>query len=83
MGLENYTLATDVSAEDLAAVMELSIPGVIVESSTVRVYNTKYAAHLLGSVGAITADEWPEYRDKGYAMNAKVGKEGIELAFGE
>ena len=83
VGLENYTLATDVSAEDLAAVMELSIPGVIVESSTVRVYNTKYAAHLLGSVGAITADEWPEYRDKGYAMNAKVGKEGIELAFEE
>ena len=43
----------------------------------------QYAAHLLGSVGAITADEWPEYRDKGYAMNAKVGKEGIELAFEE
>ena len=57
VGLENYTLATDVSAEDLAAVMELSIPGVIVESSTVRVYNTKYAAHLLGSVGAISPDE--------------------------
>lgn len=76
MGLENYTLATDVSAEDLAAVMELSIPGVIVESSTVRVYNTKYAAHLLGSIGSIEAGDWPEYRDKGYAMNAKVGKDG-------
>ena len=83
VGLENYTLATDVSAEDLAAVMELSIPGVIVESSTVRVYNTKYAAHLLGSVGAITASEWPDYQEKGYAMNAEVGKEGIELAFEE
>ena len=83
VGLENYTLATDVSAEDLAAVMELSIPGVIVESSTVRVYNTKYAAHLLGSIGSIEAGDWPEYRDKGYAMNAKVGKEGIELAFEE
>ena len=65
VGLENYTLATDVSAEDLAAVMELSIPGVIVESSTVRVYNTKYAAHLLGSIGSIEAGDWPEYRDKG------------------
>ena len=59
VGLENYTLATDVSAEDLAAVMELSIPGVIVESSTVRVYNTKYAAHLLGSIGSIEAGDWP------------------------
>ena len=83
VGLENYTLATDVAAEDLAAVMELSVPGVIVESSTVRVYNTKYAAHLLGSVGAISAEEWPDYQEKNYAMNAKVGKEGIELAFEE
>lgn len=81
VGLENYTLASDVSAEALAAVMELGVPGVIVESTTVREYYTTYAAHLLGSIGKIQAEDWDEYKDKGYAMNALVGRDGIELAF--
>ena len=83
VGLENYTLSSDVSAEALAAVMELDIPGVIVEPGTVREYNTKYAAHLLGTIGDIWSEEYEEYKNKGYAMNAKVGKSGIELAFEE
>ena len=81
VGLENYTLATDVQAEQLAAVMELGVPGVIVEASTVREYNTTYAAHLLGSIGQMTAEEYETYKEQGYAMNALVGKDGIELAF--
>ena len=35
-GLENYMLAKDVDAESLAAVAELGIPGVIIQSGTVR-----------------------------------------------
>ena len=81
IGLENYTLATDVAAEDLAAVMELGVPGVIVETGTVREYHTKSAAHLLGSIGPIYAEEADEYREKGYAMNVLIGKTGIERAF--
>lgn len=76
VGLENYTLATDVSAEDLAAVMELSIPGVIVESSTVRVYNTKYAAHLLGSIGSIEAGDWPGIPRQGLRDERKGRQRG-------
>ena len=83
VGLENYTLATDVQAEQLAAVMELGVPGVIVEASTVREYNTTYAAHLLGSIGQMTAEEYETYKEQGYAMNALVGKDGIEKAFEE
>lgn len=81
VGLENYTLAKDVAAEDLAAIMELGVPGVIVEAGTVREYNTKYAAHLLGHIGMMTAEEYEKYKDEGYAMNALVGKDGVELAF--
>ena len=81
VGLENYILASDIDAERLAAVMELSVPGVIVQSGTVREYNTRYASHLLGTVGQISSQEWPEYSEQGYAMNALVGKSGIEQAF--
>ncbi len=83
VGLENYTLANDVAAEDLAVVMELGVPGVIVESGTVREYNTGYAAHLLGYIGPIYAEESEYYKEKGYALNAQVGKTGIEYAFEE
>ena len=81
VGLENYTLAEDVDAESLAAVMELAVPGVVVENGTVREYNTKYAAHILGYIGPIWSAEADEYREKGYSMNALVGKSGVEQAF--
>lgn len=80
MPLDNYCLARDISSEDLAAVMELGIPGVLVETTTVREYNTTYAAHLLGHTGAMTAYEYENlYPD--YAMDAVVGKEGVERTF--
>ena len=81
VGMENYTLATDVSAEDLAAVMELGVPGVIVETGTVREYHTQYAAHLLGYIGAMNREEYAQYKEQNYAMNALVGKDGVEKAF--
>ncbi len=82
MPLDNYTLAKDVSPEQLAAIMELGIPGVIVETSTVREYKTPYAAHLLGHTGLMSWDEYDGiYRDQGYLMDAVVGKEGVEYSF--
>ena len=64
MPLDNYVLAQDVTAAQLAAVMELSIPGLVVETSTVREYNTKYAAHLLGQTGQMDADEYQKRYSK-------------------
>ena len=81
--MENYMLAEDVDAESLAAVMELAVPGVVVENGTVREYNTTYAAHILGYIGPIWSEEAAEYREKGYSMNALVGKSGVEQAFEE
>ena len=84
MPLDNYVLAKDVTPEQLATITELGIPGVTVQISTVREYKTTQAAHLLGYTGPMTADEYNnKYKELGYAMNAKVGKEGVELAFEE
>ncbi len=81
--LSNYVFIEDISDENRAVLQELNIPGLMVEASTVREYYTKYAAHILGSMGAIDADEWVDYKDKGYSMDALVGKSGFEAAFEE
>ena len=81
--LSNYVFIEDVSDEHRAILQELNIPGLMVEASTVREYYTKFAAHILGGVGAIDADEWAYYKDKKYSMDAIVGKSGFEGAFEE
>lgn len=81
--LSNYVLIEDVSEEALAAILELNIPGLSVESSTVRAYNTRYAAHILGYVGRMSSDQWETYKDKGYSMDAMVGQTGLEAAYEE
>ena len=81
--LPNYVFIEDVSDEDLSALLELNIPGLIVESSTVREYHTKYAAHILGYMGGMDADDWKKYKDQGYSMDAYIGQAGFEEAFEE
>lgn len=77
-----YTFATDVSIDFISRVKELSLPGVEIETTSVRKYNTEYAAHLLGYTGAITSETWPTYKEKGgYTMNDYVGITGAESAF--
>ena len=54
------------------------------EASTVREYNTKYAAHILGYVGPMTAEQWEQYKDnEDYSMDSHIGQDGIEKAFEE
>ena len=79
--LPTYVLLNDVDSVSLAAITELNIPGANVETSTVRQYNTTYAAHILGRIGLMNAEEYEIYKEKDYAMDAYVGKEGLERAF--
>ncbi len=79
--LASYVFIEDVSDTDLAILRELNIPGLMVEASTVREYHTKYAAHILGSVGAMDAEDWEYYEELGYAMDAYIGQSGFEEAF--
>ena len=81
--LSNYVFISDVNSDTLAAVMELNIPGMNVETTTVREYSTKYASHTLGYVGAMNKEQWETYKEKGYSMDAHVGQTGLEQAFEE
>ena len=81
--LSNYVFIQDVSSDTLAAVMELNIPGMNVETTTVREYSTKYASHILGYVGAMNKEQWEVYKEKDYSMDALVGQTGLEQAFEE
>lgn len=82
--LANYVFLSDASDEARAAILELNIPGVAVEASTVREYHTEYAAHILGYVGAMSPKQWEYYKTiDGYLMDAEVGQAGFELAFEE
>ncbi|MBE6979778.1 MAG: hypothetical protein E7431_05330 [Ruminococcaceae bacterium] len=88
VNLPTYTFLEDVSDEDLSALLELNIPGLMVESSTVREYYTPYAAHILGTMGAMTKEQWDkvDYAQQyeggpKYYMDAQVGQSGFEAAF--
>jgi len=77
----DYIFAQDVGIGFITAVKERGLTGVKIETVTIREYATSAAAHVLGQMGAITAQNWDHYRELGYAMNDTVGIDGVELAF--
>ena len=81
--LSSYVFLSDVPDDILNAILELNVPGLDAAASTTREYYTTYAAHILGTIGSITKEEWPEYKELGYKMDDRVGKEGLEKAFEE
>lgn len=84
------TVATDVSEETVAVIMENSeeLPGVSIVEDTVRKYvDSMYFAHVMGYTGKISSEELTELNEelaaegKGddvYNINDVVGKSGIE-----
>ena len=81
--LPSYVFISDVSSENLAALLELNTPGLMVESTTVREYHTTYGAHILGYMGGMDDADWAKYKDQGYSMDAYIGQAGFEEAFEE
>lgn len=79
--LDYYTLISDVDDDDRSAIMELGVPGLTVQTGTVREYRTQYAAHILGRIGLMNPEEYEYYKNEDYAMDAYVGKDGLEKAF--
>ena len=76
-----YTLATDVSRETVAIIQShpAQFPGVQIQTASVREYPAgTTAAHLIGTVGLITAEEYRE--SDGYRVTDTIGKSGIEAA---
>ena len=78
-----YVFTRDVDITFISRVKEQGLSGVQIEMATTRQYETTYAAHVLGWVGAITRDTKEHYQELGYPLNATVGRDGAELAFEE
>ena len=79
----DYIFAQDVNIGTITSLMEADLPGVDVQVGYIREYNTAYAPHILGYTGLMSAEEYEDYKDKGYPLNATVGKAGAEAAFEE
>ena len=79
---KRFVLASDISYELGIYIKEMARKGLVVIESFKRVYNYPgYASHILGLTGKIYAEEWEEYKAKGYDMDATIGRSGCEAAF--
>lgn len=79
-----YTFASDINIASVIQLKERSyeLPGVDVVESAVRSYpNGDIAPHIIGQMGPIYAEEYEELKAKGYAMDDRLGKSGVEKAF--
>lgn len=79
------TVATDVSEETVAVVMEnnAELEGVSIVEDTIRKYvDSVYFSHIIGYTGKISQEELKTYQeedpDRAYDLNDTVGKLGIE-----
>ncbi len=90
----SFTLAENVSDKTVATIKErsLTLSGAEVVETSVRSYTDgTILPHVLGRVGAITAEQWYQtdedgnitrpLAEAGYAMNDTIGISGLELAF--
>ena len=81
--LSSYVFLADVPDDILNAILELNVPGLDAAASTTREYYTTYAAHILGTYAAMNSEDWKVYKEKGYKMDDRIGKTGLEKAFEE
>ncbi|MDE6596550.1 MAG: hypothetical protein K2K44_11165, partial [Oscillospiraceae bacterium] len=78
-----YTFAEDIPMDTVVRLKEASytLDGMDIIEEAIRIYAAgDVAPHLIGTVGAIDADEYAENKENGYALNDVIGKSGIEKA---
>lgn len=78
-----YTFAEDISINTVIKLKELNflLSGIDIIEEPVRVYmRGETAAHIRGTIGAISAEQYAELKDKGYGMSDTLGISGIERA---
>ena len=83
MNIDAYILADDVDTTFISLLSDGNYAGFKITSSTVREYETSYAAHILGTVGRLYTEDYAELKDQGYDMDDWIGRDGVELAFEE
>ncbi len=78
-----YTYAEDIPMDTVVKLKEAAytLEGMDIVEEAVRIYAAgDVAPHLIGTVGAINAEEYEAKREEGYALNDVIGKSGIEKA---
>ncbi|WHH59950.1 penicillin-binding protein 2 [Petroclostridium sp. X23] len=76
-----FNIASDVSVNTIMQLEERNneFPGIGIFQEPIRSYpQQQLAAHLLGYVGRINAEEYAKLKEKGYGMNDTLGKAGLE-----
>ena len=84
-----FASGSAVDIDFISRVKESGLAGVTIQPTSIRQYNTTYAAHLLGRVALMSPEEWEYYQSvdldgdgsADYQMDDSVGKEGVEQAF--
>jgi len=84
-GDSSILFAEDVPTKMLSEITDGNYAGVRIGTSSVRQYETDAAAHVLGYIDRIWAEEWEvgyeELTAQGYEMDDLMGKAGVEKAF--
>ena len=78
-----YTFAEDIPMDTVVKLKEAAytLEGMDIVEEAVRIYAAgDVAPHLIGTVGAINAEEYDAKREEGYALNDVIGKSGVEKA---
>ncbi|MBQ8786372.1 MAG: hypothetical protein IJZ61_01905 [Oscillospiraceae bacterium] len=78
-----YTYAEDIPMDTVVKLKEAAytLEGMDIVEEAIRIYAAgDVAPHLIGTIGAINAEEYEEKRAEGYALNDIIGKAGIEKA---
>lgn len=79
-----YTIMQDVDLNVITEIEERQneFKGILVTREYFRSYNEgTLAAHILGGIGKMTAEEYEQLGSEGYAYNDLVGKRGAEKIF--
>lgn len=81
-----FKIAEDVGLDVVTELKERQneFDGVLVTEEYYREYEQKdIAAHIIGGIGKMNAEEYEAYYEKGYGYNDMIGKRGVEKLFEE
>lgn len=77
-----YVFCEDIGEDFVLEVRGQGKAGLSIAVAYKRYYpNDGVATHILGRLGKITAENWEEYKELGYSIDASVGVSGCEKAF--
>ena len=79
-----FVILQDADMSQMTTLLEYlhELPGIEIGTSMTRYFNEgALASHVLGQTGPIHAEQVDAYLEKGYALDATVGIDGVERAF--